>query len=312
MLFVSLATAAAALLYLANFHPHRVPFRLPAFFGEVPPARHTHGGTPLGLIFGSVAFAIFLGVSMLGIRKKQRVWPIGNVRLWLKVHIWLSTLTLPLVLFHCGFRLGGAHTMGLMILYFVVMGSGFFGLALQQFMPRLMKERLPREVVFEQIPHMRGVLFEAAAKVRQDIRELEKSAERMLEPAAVAAGTSEPEMTADSAAPDLPSLRALGQFLDTECLPYLAAKRGHRQRLGDARTAAGFFRMLRANVAAQWQPKVGDFERWCDERRTMDLQTRYQHWLHGWLVIHVPLSFGLLVFTAWHAWVAVHFIEIPR
>ncbi|HYR57994.1 MAG TPA: hypothetical protein VEO95_05175, partial [Chthoniobacteraceae bacterium] len=132
LLFVALGTAAAALLYVANFHPQRLPLpiRLPAFFGEVPPARHTHGGTPLGLIFGSAAFAIFVLAAMLGIRKKQRTWPIGNVRLWLAAHIWLSTLTIPLILFHCGFRFGGPHTTWLMTLYFAVMGSGFFGLAL--------------------------------------------------------------------------------------------------------------------------------------------------------------------------------------
>jgi len=175
-----------------------------------------------------------------------------------------------------------------------------------------MKERLPREVVFEQIPHMRRVLFEAAAKVRRDIRELEKSAERVREPAAVGAAASEPETPADTAFGDLPSLRVLGQFLDNECLPYLAAKRGDRHRLGDARTAAGIFRMLKANVPALWQPKVGEFELWCNDRRLMDLQTRYQHWLHGWLVLHVPLSFALLIFTAWHGWIAVRYIELAR
>ena len=52
--------------------------------GEAPPLRNTYGGTPLGLIFGSVAFLIFLFASALGIRKKQRTWPIGSVQFWLK------------------------------------------------------------------------------------------------------------------------------------------------------------------------------------------------------------------------------------
>jgi hypothetical protein len=33
------------------------------------------------------------------------------------------------------------------------------------------------------------------------------------------------------------------------------------------------------------------------------LQTKLHHWLHGWLLIHVPFSFALLVFTFWHAYV---------
>src|ERR1043166_6039692 len=155
ILFTVLATGASAVLYLANFFPHLLPssVRLPAMLGEAPPSRNTYGGTPLGLIFGSVAFLIFLFASALGIRKKKRTWPIGSVQFWLKAHIWLTVLTIPLVLFHCGFHSGGTHTSWLMVLYVIVMGSGFFGLALQQFMPRLMTERLPREVVFEQIPY---------------------------------------------------------------------------------------------------------------------------------------------------------------
>ena len=45
--------------------------------------------------------------------------------------------------------------------------------------------------------------------------------------------------------------------------------------------------------------------RWCDERRMLDLQMRLHHWLHGWLFIHVPFSFLLLMLTIWHAYVTL-------
>jgi hypothetical protein len=295
MVFVVLATAAAALLYAANFFPQWLPFHLPlpAFFGEVPPTRHTYGGTPLGLVLGSLGLAIFLFAAALGIRKKKRLWPIGHVQLWLKAHLWLSVLTIPLVLFHCGFHSGGPHTTWLLVLYTLVMASGFLGVALQQFMPRLMKERLPREVVFEQIPYFRAQLFEAATALR-----------RTLQPAAAATVTAG---HADEA-PDDSSALLVRDFLDDECLPYLAAKRGDRHRLGNDKTAADRFRTLKLNLPAEWQPTVEKLQRWCDDRRLMDLQTKYQHWLHGWLIVHVPTSFALLVFTVWHAWVAVRFL----
>lgn len=297
IVFTVLATAVCALLYLANFYPHRLPFtlRLPAFFGETPPARNTYGGTPLGLIFGGAAFLIFVFAAALGIRKKKRTWPLGNVKFWLKAHIWLTVLTIPLVLFHCGFHTGGAHTSWLMVLYAVVMISGFLGIALQQFMPRLMAERLPREVVFEQIPHLRTRLHDAAKKLRDDIGKSQPVA-------AVSGGSAAFTTAGDSSA------SALVRFLDQECLPYLAARRGDRLRLGDERTASEKFRSLRLNVGEQWRTRVDAMQGWCSERRMMDLQTRLQHWLHGWLIVHVPVSFALLVFTAWHACVAVRFI----
>lgn len=297
LLFTLVATALAALLYTANFHPHRLPFHLPlpAFLGEAPPARAARGSTPLGLIFGTLAFAIFLFASALGIRKKQRLWPIGNVRFWLKAHIWLTILTIPLVLFHCGFHVGGLHARWLMVLYVVVMVSGFAGLALQQFMPGLMKDRLPREVVFEQIPRLRGQLLAAATEIRESLRSSERSA-----PSEAAAATV--------ALAEDRSSRVLAQFLDDDCLPYLAAKRGDRMRLGEAGTGAGIFRSIRVSVASEWRPKVDALEQWCDERRWMDVQTKLQHWLHGWLLVHVPASLALLVVTAWHAWAALRFL----
>ena len=71
LLFVIVATLATAVLYVANFYPGSlpIPIKFPPVFGDVPPTRHTFGGTPLGLVLGSIAFAIFLFASALGIRK---------------------------------------------------------------------------------------------------------------------------------------------------------------------------------------------------------------------------------------------------
>jgi hypothetical protein len=88
----------------------------------------------------------------------------------LRAHIWLTFLTIPLVILHSGFRLGGPMTTLLMALYALVMGSGIYGLVLQHLMPRLMKERLPAETVFEQIPHIRAQLCVAAEKMRDSLK----------------------------------------------------------------------------------------------------------------------------------------------
>jgi hypothetical protein len=100
-------------------------------------------------------------------------------------------------------------------------------------------------------------------------------------------------------------MRMLAQFLDNECLPFLAAKRADRMPLSESGTAAGIFRALRLSVAADSRPKVDLLERCCRERGWMDLQTKYQHWLHGWLLVHVPVSFLLLLMTLWHAFVTL-------
>jgi hypothetical protein len=302
---VLLVSAGCGVLYLANFHPALLPFHvaLPPQFGPVPPIRNTVGGTPLGLIFGIVALLIFLFASALGIRKKKRRWPIGHVQLWLKAHIWLSILTIPLVLFHCGFRHGGAMPTVLLVLYSIVMASGFFGLGMQQIMPRIMTEKLPREVVYEEIPYLRKQLIETALTLR---RELRTSARKAAEPILVTAGTSH------GAAPAAPSEdsseQAIADFLDTEGLQFLHSRSTRGQRLEDRKVSDDVFRLLRLNVSPKWYSRVDEVQMWCEDRRCMDVQVRLQHWLHGWLLFHVPVSFALLVMTFWHAYITLIYL----
>lgn len=294
------ATAVTAAFYLAAFHPRWLPFpfEIPQFFRNAPRDRNTVGGTALGLLYGTLAFAIFLFGSALSIRKKRRLWRIGDVQLWLRAHIWLTLFTIPLVLFHCGFKSGGPHTTLLLVIYGIVMGSGMFGIVMQQFIPRMMKERLRNEVVYEQIPHIRERLFEAALELRAEVRALEREAN------AATAGGGATAVATDSSA------HTIGEFLDEDCLPYLRASRGKakRLRLADARTAEDLFRLLRVNASDALRRRVEQMEQWCGDRREMDLQMKLHHWLHGWLLLHVPFSFALLVMTVWHIYIVLTYL----
>src|SRR5438445_4955306 len=167
-LFVVFATLVSIWLYLGNFAPQTLPsaLRLPDSLLQKPSEHHRVGGTPLGLIFGTIALSIFVFAALLGVRKKIVLWRIGTVKRWLRAHIWLTLLTIPLVILHSGFRLGGPMTTLIIILYVVVMVSGIYGLVLQHYMPAIMMERLPAESVYEQIPHIRAQLVAAATKMR--------------------------------------------------------------------------------------------------------------------------------------------------
>src|SRR3954468_1771078 len=170
--FVVLATIAACVLYVGNFYPEQLPpwLQLPPGLIQRPTEHHTVGGTPLGLVFGAISLGIFVFAALLSLRKKIPLWRIGTVQRWLRAHIWLTFLTIPLILLHSGFRLGGPMTTLLMALYAIVMVSGIYGLILQHLIPRLMKERLPAETVFEQIPHIRSQLVAAAEKMRDSFK----------------------------------------------------------------------------------------------------------------------------------------------
>src|ERR1700719_2532049 len=191
-LFVIVATLFAIWLYVGNFAPQNLPaaLHLPDSLRQKPSEYHRVGGTPLGLIFGTIALSIFVFAALLGVRKKIVLWRIGTVQRWLRAHIWLTILTIPLVILHSGFRLGGPMTTFLMVLYAIVMVSGFYGLFLQHVMPRLMKERLPAETVFEQIPHIRSQLAVAAEKMRDSFKPAPPNKPEAVAPAPTASKTA--------------------------------------------------------------------------------------------------------------------------
>jgi hypothetical protein len=370
-IFVLLATGAAVVLYVANFAPDRLPagIHVPAAFIQTPSEHRSVGGTPLGLIYGAISLSIFVFAALLGLRKKVVLWRIGNLQRWLRAHIWLTLLTIPLVILHSGFRLGGPMTTLLVVLYAIVMVSGIYGLALQHQLPRLMKERLPAETVYEQIPHIRAQLYTAATKMRDSFKpaspaktdagapapsaakavtagstpmastsaDLSTPAARaktgvgstitaatVSTPAAIAAQAVEapaqpvtppptaltkPAAVTAPAAPanDPASETALVEFLEQQILPYLVARRGDRFRLGKSRYSDDLFRFVKLRVAEAYRSRVEEIQAWCDERRMLDLQTRLQHWLHGWLFVHTPISFLLIMLTAWHAFVTLFY-----
>ena len=326
-LFVAAATLIAGWLYVGNFKPHRLPqgLALPRALVQAPSTHH-EGGTPLGLVLGSIAFAIFIFAALLGVRKKLLRLHIGSVQSWMRAHIWLTLLTIPLVALHSGFRMGGPMTILLLVLYVIVMVSGIYGLILQHRIPRLMQERVPVETIYEQIPHVRAKLREAAEALRRSFdapgtnRVLAAAAARTSDTLGLSGpseyGVANPVADAVSAAisidqatsaADPESERAILDFLDRQVLPYLRSSKGSKRGLSKAQFSGDAFRFVMLNVAVPYRRLVEEIQSWCDERRLLDLQTKLHHWLHAWLFVHVPLSFILLILTAWHAFVTLFY-----
>jgi hypothetical protein len=332
-ILVVLATAAAGFIYLDTFYPHRFssPIPMPRLAGGTPGYVNV-GATPLGLILGSVSFAIFVFAGLLGLRKKVVLWRVGTVQAWLRAHIWLTLLTIPLVILHTGFRLGGPMTSFLVVLYAIVMASGIYGLALQHYLPKVMKERLPAEAVYEQIPYILSQLCRQAEKMRDSL----KGTAALSETSSARTGsnaTSVPRNQSGSgAAINIPLDPALSQleratmvdseaaavasqdaesetvlltFLETHALPYLRKSRVHRTGMASRSYSEDMFRFLRLRTAQSYRDLVREIQALCDERRMLDYQRRLHHWLHYWLFVHVPLSYLLIVMTAWHAFLTL-------
>lgn len=229
------------------------------------------GGSAAGLVYGVAGFAAMLYAALLGARRQVPVWRVGRAQTWMRGHLWLGLASLPLILFHSGFALGGTLTRVTLFLLVVVVASGLAGAALQHWLPRVMTAEVPLETIYEEIASVR--------------RQLAEEAERVVE-AAVGVGDEERAR-----------LRA---FYREQVRPFLV---GHG---ADPRAVEPWGR-LRGELPRELHGPLEDLESICEERRQLGRQTRLHRWLHGWLLVHVPLSLALLLLAAVHAVMALRY-----
>src|SRR5260370_19614616 len=109
------------------------------------------GGSAIGLIFGVVGFGFMIFAAALGARKRVPTWRLGRAKSWMRGHLWLGLLSLPLILFHGGFHFGGTLTRVLMWLLIVTVASGVYGAVLQNSIPKKMTADIPLETIYHQI-----------------------------------------------------------------------------------------------------------------------------------------------------------------
>jgi hypothetical protein len=190
-----------------------------------------------------------------------------------------------------------------MLLFALVIVSGLFGLVLQQFLPRIMMTQVPMETIYEQIPHILGQL-------RTEAEELVTAMCGPLENPHPSLGASsqvwvQAEALERSHAP-LEGGAPLKEFYRLHIRPYLQGS-GRDASLAIPARATVLFQQARTLLPASLHKTLGDLEAICEERRQLALQTRLQHWLHGWLLVHVPLSMALLLLSAAHAVIALRY-----
>jgi hypothetical protein len=266
-------------------------------FYRVPLAAGSMGGTAIGLAFGSAGFAFMIFAALLGARKRVPVYRFGRAQTWMRGHLWLGLVSLPLILFHSGFRYGHGLTAWLMTLLIVVVVSGLFGAALQHYMPRVMTREVTMETIYEEIGHVRTQLLEEAEELMQQVIGAEKKA---------AAEGGDPD-SATPAVAVMDEAAPLRNFYERELKPFLEKPGARGSALGDAAEARSAFAQLRTLAPASLHTAIEDLEGICEEERQLTLQRHLHLWLHAWLLLHIPLSLALILLGAIHAVMALRY-----
>lgn len=243
------------------------------------------GGSIPGMLFGIAGSLMMIFAGLLSARKRFPRLRLGSAQFWLRGHLWLGLLAGPLICFHTGFRWGGLLERIIMGLMIAIILSGVIGLVLQQILPRLLATTVGAEAMPVQVSHVCTMLRAVGDEIVTATCG-----------AAVALSPGDPLLDPSS---------LLAMFYREQVRPFLAADVPHASQLVATTTASAAFAVVRERLPEPLRSCVDRLQKLCDERRQLLLQSRLQRWMHGWLLVHVPLSVLLLVLGTLHAVMAV-------
>jgi hypothetical protein len=278
------------------------------------------GSSVPGFTFGILGGLICLFEGLLWARKKVRTWRIGRTQVWLRAHIWLGLLSVPLLVYHSGFRWGGPLSAVLLALFLIVIVSGIWGLLVQQFVPKTLLDEVPAETIYSQIERVAGHLARDAERLvlatcgpapgeEPPPGKAEAEAVAPLTIGAVRSSGRVQGVVLQTRVPPapVPGCEPLRDFHRQRVKPFLKTGGPADSPLRQPARAAAMFRNLRTLLPKHAHETVDALENGCDQRRQFDRQARLHFWLHSWLWLHLPLAAALIVLMFVHIVVALKY-----
>ena len=282
------------------------------------------GSSLVGLSLGIIAGLIILFECLLGLRRtrcfRTARW-LGSAQLWMKAHIWLGLLAVPLVVMHSGFQWGCWLSTLVAGLFALVTASGIFGWYMQNLIPRWLIEAVPEETIHSQLEEVAGQLCSDARRIvglqvsQPEMHELTARPRRQNAKVVVAGaprrvGTIVERVPRREQEADhevvIPAL--LRDAVVQEIEPFLLTGHSRERGLNSAHRSSWYFEELRRRInARELQAVVSSLEQLCERRRQMNVQRTLHFWLHGWLSLHMPLAVALLILLAGHIWFALRY-----
>ncbi len=227
----------------------------------------------LSYLSGAILFFVMVVLALYNGRKKLPFLPLGTSESWLQLHIYAGFFTVTLFLVHIRFRMpAGWFEIILAWLYILVTGSGVVGLLVSRTIPKRLTTR-GGEVLFERIPAIRRGLQEQA------------------------------ETLALKSMPEVHSI-TIADFYIRHLQDFFEGPRNLYLHLLEVRRPL--------NVL---QNQIADLNRYLNERERetltkisalvrqkdgLDYHQSLQLLLRGWLFIHIPLTYSLLIFSVVH------------
>ena len=224
---------------------------------------------------------LVVGIGLLAVyngRKKLPFLPLFSSAAWLQFHIYLGCLVIVFFLLHTSFRApSGPMEVVLWLLFIAVAGSGLLGLALSRIVPKWLG-RDGERIIFERIPVFRARLAREAEALA--MRSVTKT-----------------------------SSNTIAQYYGRTLQPFFHGPGNLLAHL------TGFDRTLQRmsrEIASQRRYLNRDGREILDEiewrvvaKNDLDREYALQWLLKGWLFVHIPLTYSLILVAVVHV-VLVH------
>jgi len=224
---------------------------------------------------GWVLMAVMILLALYNMRKRLPFLSLGSSEAWLQVHVYAGFFTVVLFLIHLNFRMPTGWFEGVLAwLYLLVTGSGIVGLFFSRVLPRRLATR-GGEVIYEKIPALRHAL-------RQEAEAL-----------ALAGGAS--PVAPSSVIADFYLLHLHDFFQGPKYFwPHLFdSRRPLNALMREVDDVRGY---LNEAERATLQ-KLSDLVR---RKDGLDYHHALQATLKLWLFVHLPLTYGLMIFSVLH------------
>jgi hypothetical protein len=233
---------------------------------------YPHGGSALGLAYGTIGYALILLLAFFGIRKRWYRSRFGTLEQWLQSHIYLGILVMVILLFHTGGRFNDKIAVATLILVAIVVGSGIFGAVLYVTIPRLLTE-VESELTVEEISDQLNQLARQMARI--------------------ASGRSEP-------------FQRIYNQLISESMPgwlggwHLLVSRLARKKATKQTDLSAMLALVPRDEEVELRQLLVVSRQRKELLIRMLFQQRYKNILEAWLYVHVPFTIALLVFAIVH------------
>jgi len=182
-----------------------------------------------------------------------------------------------------------------MILFMLVIGSGAWGLAMQQIIPRKLLDEIPAETIATERHIVLMQLVGEANALVDSVRSDEDLEEEEVATVVV------------NVKPGVYRATQLVRFYRNQIVPYLKSECLGRGPLSTRGRAFNLFADLRRGADPVLEGTVNRLEAICETRRQLDRQYRLYYWLHNWLLVHLPLSIALTVVLFLHVGYALKY-----